>query len=253
MFPPFYYAAGVRSPLWSGSKLAPRLLIFPIMKRLQLLAFLALTSLLHSVAAAQAHDAPSTSSMAVVNEMNFARQNPMQYAQIIGELRSNYQGNLFVRPGHIAIRTKEGIRAIDDAIRFLRSASPRAPLTFSAGMSRAAADHCAEQAGGGMSHRGRDGSSTADRISRYGTWSGVWGENLSCGRSSPREIVVALIVDDGLRSRKHRANIFSSNFNYAGAAIGRHATYSTICSIEFAGGYAETGRPDTGKLIARNF
>jgi uncharacterized protein YkwD len=150
------------------------------------------------------------------------------------------------------MRTKEGTRAFDEAIRFLQNATPQTPLTFSPGMSRAAADHCAEQGGGGMSHRGRGGSSTGDRINRYGTWSGSWGENLACGRSGAREIVMALIIDDGLRSRKHRANIFSRNFNYAGAAVGSHAKYRTICSIEFAGGYAENGEIASEPLVARN-
>ena len=92
-----------------------------------------------------------------------------------------------------------------------------------------------------MSHKGRDRSSTGDRISRYGTWSGAWGENLSCGRRGARETVIALIVDDGLRSRKHRHNIFNPGFNSAGAAVGSHAQYRTICSIEFASGYAKGG------------
>jgi len=37
-------------------------------------------------------------------------------------------------------------------------------------------------------------------------------------------------------------------FNYAGAAFGPHARYRTVCSIDFAGGYAE--RAET--LVARN-
>jgi uncharacterized protein YkwD len=179
---------------------------------------------------------------AVVREMNLARQNPTLYATYIEELRTHFQGNLIVQPGRVPFRTKEGVRALDEAIRFLRSTSPQAPLTFSPGMSRAAADHCAEQSGGGMSHTGRGGSNTGERINRYGFWSGTWGENLSCGRQGARETVIALIVDDGLRSRKHRANIFSPKFGYAGAAIGSHAQYRTICSIEFAGGYVEQGQ-----------
>ena len=175
----------------------------------------------------------------VVREMNFARQNPAQYAALLEERRGGYRG-------------KEGTRALEDAIRFLRSAGPRAPLVFSPGMSRAAADHCAEQAGGGMSHRGRGGSTTGDRLNRYGRWVGRWGENLSCGRSSAREIVIALIIDDGLRSRKHRANIFNPDFRFAGAAMGNHAQYRTICSMEFAGGYAEQGQSASESLVARN-
>ena len=175
----------------------------------------------------------------VVREMNVARQQPAQYAAYLEERRATYRG-------------KEGNRALEDAIRFLRSASPRQPLALSHGMSRAAADHCADQAGGGMSHRGRGGSSTGDRLNRYGRWSGRWGENLSCGRSSAREIVLALIVDDGLSSRKHRANIFNPEFNYAGAAMGSHAQYRTICSMEFAGQYAERGQSASEPLMARN-
>lgn len=197
--------------------------------------------------------AVDTSGNAVVREMNLARQNPALYASLIEGLRGNFRGNLLVLPGRVPLRTKEGIRAVDEATRFLRNASPQRPLTFSPGMSRAAADHCADQAGGGMSHKGRDWSSTGDRISRYGTWSGTWGENLSCGRSGAREIVMALIIDDGLRNRKHRANIFNPSFNYAGAAVGCHATYRTICSIEFAGGYVESGRANRETLVARNY
>lgn len=189
---------------------------------------------------------------AIVHEMNLARQNPAQYATYLEELRENYRGTLLVLPGRIPIRTKEGTPALDDAIRFLRKTSPRAPLIFSPGISHAAADHCAEQAGGGMSHSGRGGSSPGDRLNRYGRWSETWGENLACGRSGAREIIIALIIDDGLGSRKHRKNIFNPSFNFAGAAVGPHATYRTICSIDFAGNYLEAGESPNERLIARN-
>ena len=212
-------------------------------------AFIAFTFALAGFAQA---DSTENSAAAIVREMNLARENPALYASFIEEHRAFYEGNLLVRPGRVALRTKEGTRAVDDAILYLRKASPRAPLVFSPGMSRAAADHCVDQAGGGMSHKGRDGSNTADRISRYGTWGGSWGENLACGRSGAREIVMALIIDDGIRGRKHRENIFNPNFNYAGAAVGSHATYRTICSMGFAGAYAEHGGSPNGTLFARN-
>lgn len=189
---------------------------------------------------------------AVVREMNLARQNPALYASYLEEMRGQFNGNILVRPGRIPFRTKEGVKAVDEAIRYLRSASPRSALAFSPGMSRAAADHCAAQAGGGMSHNA--GGNTGSRISRYGSFSGSWGENISCGRQSAREIVIALIVDDGLRSRKHRENIFSTNFTVAGAATGPHAQYRTIASMAFAGGYAEgaSGGGAAMALFARN-
>ena len=229
--------------------MAPQVLIISIVQRNVSFLLVLLTSTLLATSQANASEASGTSGSAIVREMNLARQNPAQYAAYLEELRGNFQGNLLARPGRIPLRTKEGVRAVDEAIRFLSSTSPRSALVFSPGMSRAAADHCAAQAGGGMSHKA--GGNTAARISRYGTYSGTWGENISCGRSGARETVIALIVDDGLRSRKHRDNIFSSSFGYAGAAIGRHAQYRTICSIGFAGGYAERGTP-TETLVASN-
>lgn len=195
----------------------------------------------------------SASGQAVIRELNLARQNPALYATFVQELRSRMNGSLLVLPGHTRIRTKEGTAALDEAIRFLQSARPLPPLTASHGMSRAAADHCADQATGGFGHEGRDRSHAGQRILRYGNFRGSWGENISYGKSTARDVVLALIIDDGLPARKHRANIFNPNFNFAGAAFGPHARFGTVCSMDFAGMYSERGEPVANTLVARNF
>lgn len=198
-------------------------------------------------------EASGDSARAVIREMNLARQNPALYATFVQELRGRMNGNVMVLPGRTRIRTKEGTRALDDAIRFLQNARPLPPLAFSRGMSRAAADHCADQADGGFGHEGKDRSHAGQRIARYGSLSGGWGENISYGKTSAREVVLALIIDDGLPARKHRKNIFNPSFGYAGAAFGRHARFGTVCSMDFAGGYAERGQEPADTLVARNF
>jgi uncharacterized protein YkwD len=179
-------------------------------------------------------DNESVSAAAVIREVNLARENPKLYATFVAESR----------PFHMIERG----RAVDEAVRFLQKTRPLQPLALSSGMSRAAADHCAEQVEGQLGHDGGDRSSPGDRISRYGSWSTTWGENISYSRKTAREVVLALIIDDGVRSRGHRKNIFNPKFNYAGAAFGPHARYRTVCTIDFAGGYAE--RAET--LVARN-
>lgn len=187
----------------------------------------------------------------VVREMNMARQHPGVYAGYLEELRGHFKGNNFVLPGGTLLRTREGVGAVDEAIRFLRRTCPLAPLTFSPGISLAAAEHVADQASGAFGHSGSDRSDPGERMNRHGTWSTLWGENISYGKSTARDVVLALIIDDGLRGRKHRKNIFNSAFNYAGAAVGPHARYRMVCSIDFAAGYAESGA-EPRSLFARN-
>src|SRR3981081_76196 len=217
--------------------------------RLSLSASLFLSIFVALPAFAAEKDEDAASGRAVIREMNLARQNPALYATFVQELRSRMNGNVLVLPGHTRIRTKEGTAAVDEAIRFLRNAQPLPPLAFSRGMSRAAADHCVDQAGGGFGHEGRDRSHAGQRIARYGNFSGGWAENISYGKSTARAVVLALIIDDGLPARKHRTNIFNPSYNYAGAAFGRHARFGTMCSMDFAGGYPERAGSTARTLV----
>src|SRR3984893_9639169 len=183
---------------------------------------------------APATDSEQVSAAAVLREINLARENPSLYATLAAESR----------PFHMI----EHGRAVDEAVRFLAKARPLPPLTISSGMCRAAADHCAEQVAGQLGHDGNDRSSPGERIGRYGSWSSTWGENISYSQKTARGVVLALIIDDGVRSRGHRKNIFNPKFNCAGAAFGAHARYRTVCTIDFAGGYAERAEP----LVAKN-
>jgi uncharacterized protein YkwD len=230
--------------------MAPRLLIISIM-RCALLGFLSLP--LFAVSTLLSADDHSVTAGGLVREMNLAREHPADYANYIEEMRSHFDGNQLVLPGGTRLRTKEGVHALDDAIRFLRHAHPQSPLSLSPGMCRASADHCADQAGGRRGHDGSDHSNPATRISRYGEWGGGWGENLAYGKANARDIIMALIIDDGLPARKHRKNIFNPKFNVVGAAFGAHAVYRTVCSVDFAGSYAERGSSSAQTLVARNF
>lgn len=197
-------------------------------------ALLFLFTFAHAKENSASVDSESVSAAEVIRELNFARENPKLYATFVAESRPTHM----IENGH----------AVDEAIRFLKKAHPLPPLTLSAGMSRAAADHCAEQIGGQLGHQGSNRSHGSERISRYGSWTSTWGENISYSRKSAREVVLALIIDDGVRDRGHRKNIFNPKFNYAGAAFGPHARYRTVCTIDFAGGYAERAEP----LVAKN-
>jgi uncharacterized protein YkwD len=187
----------------------------------------------------------------IVREMNRARQQPAEYATYLEEMRVHFNRDLLILPDGTRLRTHEGVAAVNGAIRFLRRTQPLSPLAFSQGMSLGAAEHVAEQQSGRFGHAGSDGTNPGERMNRHGVWSGGWGENISYGESNPRNIVIALIIDDGQRARKHRKNIFNPDFHFAGAAVGPHVRYRSVCSIDFASDYLEA-RPANRELVARN-
>jgi uncharacterized protein YkwD len=177
---------------------------------------------------------------AVVYEINTARAAPKDYSGLLEHWKKYYDKNLLKLPGETPILTKEGVGALVEAVQFLRSMKPVPLLTPSKGMSLAAKDHVKDQgrldAG---QHKGSDGSQPWDRVNRYGIWEKSIGENISYGSDKARNIVMYLIIDDGVLSRGHRKNIFNPDFRVTGVACGHHATYETVCVITFAGGYKE--------------
>ena len=62
-------------------------------------------------------------------------------------------------------------------------------------------------------HNGTDGSSMSDRIERYGQWEGTIGENIDYGGDKEgKDVLLNLMVDDGVSTRGHRNNIFNPEF-----------------------------------------
>jgi uncharacterized protein YkwD len=199
-----------------------------------------------------AGDSDRVTGIAIIHEINIARQNPTVYATFLEPTRQKYAGRVCLMPGSVRVCTREGVRAVEEAIRFLRRARPLPPLALSPGLC-SAADHCREQAGGAVGHHGRDGSDPGNRISSSGVVAQGWAENIAYGQHSARAIVMALIIDDGVRSRGHRRNIFNANFKGAGAAYGPHARYGRVCSIDFASGYVESTFAHAGPMPRSRF
>ncbi|MEM1368777.1 MAG: CAP domain-containing protein [Cyanobacteria bacterium P01_H01_bin.15] len=176
----------------------------------------------------------------ILDEINRARTTPSDYIESLVEFKTFYNGNRRQIPGEITIRTTEGVSAVDDAITYFENATPVDPLTLSAGMSQAAEDHVKDQGSlGEFGHTGSDGSKPSERMSRYGTWKRKAAENISYGPQTGEQVVIRLIVDDGVYARGHRRNIMSPLHKVVGIACGPHLQYPVMCVMTFAGGFEE--------------
>ncbi len=175
---------------------------------------------------------------AVVQEMSDVRVRPRTYAKYLRELRNGFDGTLWRRPGRTPLRTEEGLAAYDEAIAFLETTSPVGPLQFNEGLARAARLH-AQDLGprGALEHVGSDGSRLSDRLNRLGTWQRLIAENIGTFEEDPRQVVIQLLVDDGVPSRGHRHNLFNPNLHQAGAGSAPHRDFRVVTVIDYADGF----------------
>lgn len=99
-------------------------------------------------------------SLAVLQEMNYARTNPHEYAQLIYTQADD--------------RSKCDAHAMQEAVNYLNRAKPLAPLTYSNGLAMGAMEHVLDQGDAGTyGHAGTDNSSPWKRMAHYGKWIGT--------------------------------------------------------------------------------
>jgi hypothetical protein len=71
-----------------------------------------------------------------------------------------------------------------------------------------------------------------------------YGENISVHCEDAKEVMIQLIVDDGIENRGHRENIFNQEFNVMGCFTDDHKDFNKMSCIDYAGAFVAKGEPD---------
>jgi hypothetical protein len=176
---------------------------------------------------------------AIILETNKLRSNPAKYAEeYIEPLAQNYKNNLLYYPDDKPLMTREGVSALHECVRDLKKQVALPILHPSKGLSMAARDHVKDQSRTGKTgHTGSDRSTSRQRIERYVNWDVRIAENIAYGGITARQIVIYLLIDDGVKSRGHRKNFLHPDFRYVGVSNGAHPSYGNMTVMDFAGGF----------------
>jgi uncharacterized protein YkwD len=146
---------------------------------------------------------------------------------------ARYDGALFAETFLEAYLGEKEIgsnRYVRSLFRDLNKTSGLVPLEPVRDLTAAAREHAAE-----TGEKGRTGHGNFNR--RFepllgNPYEGI-AENLAYGHQQAIDMVLSLLIDDGIRNLGHRKNILNPNFNAAGVAIRPHRTYRTQCVIDF--------------------
>ncbi len=190
--------------------------------------------------APEAHDLAYYKALeqAVFDETNRLRVIPSAYVEALEERRRQFRGKVYYRPGDPAgILTNEGRVAVDEAMSVLRRQSPLRSLNWSEELAALARAHVADTGRRGLTgHRSSAGASFVQRVATLDNHASlsVGAENISYGMDSGRDVVLQLVVDDGVASRGHRENLLRQRLRYSGVGCGYHRQYGSMCVVIYA-------------------
>jgi len=173
---------------------------------------------------------------------NDIRVNPPSYISKLKGLLPYFTDKVYHHPLEDAITTYEGSEVIEESIQYLKSIKPVQELIYSEEISKACRDHIYDIGPKGLTnHIGSDGSNITDRIEKYCEWDGIVAENLDFGFKEGSNVVMNMIMDDGVKERCQRKNIFNQEFNYIGVGVGPHKMFGIGVVVGYAKNIREIG------------
>ena len=169
----------------------------------------------------------------VIIETNRIRRNPKWYIPLLEKYLENFDGNVLTIPEkEECIETQEGPSAYKEAIEFLKNQKPVSELEYDEEISNISLDYAKT-----INNNGELESDNAieNRLAKYLDWDYAVSESIDYGGTSGKEVIVNLLVDDGVKLRTHRENIFNQNFLYFGVAVVPNEEYEFCTVIDYFG------------------
>lgn len=158
----------------------------------------------------------------VIYYINLARVHPAKFSKLI------LQPYLEKHPNYSKKYTKSLLRLLQKrtSIKTLKPEKDLYSFAFKHAYSTGKA--------GKVGHRSTRGKSFKKRSKNLTQKYKSVGENIHYGSDDALEIVIDLLIDDGIRDLGHRQNILDPQFKYASVSIQNHKKFKFNCVIDFA-------------------
>lgn len=179
----------------------------------------------------------------IVCEINKLRTAPRLYMKYIQSLIDfgAYHSHTLSVPGSSATREmKEGVEGARHSLDLLKSAPKLSALSVSEDLSRSCYDLIRDHAPQGLfGHTMSDGTTTEQRLNRYGKIDSRFEELIAYDNGSPDDIVLSWFLDDGDLSRRRRNILLNPNFTLLGISVGPFK-HKNMVAVVFTTGYTSS-------------
>lgn len=187
-----------------------------------------------------------------LDAVNEIRMNPKKFVDWIETEHLKYIDNrgYNTKNKYMLLQTHEGKAVFKETQEFLKKQTPLQPLKLDAGLTAAAFLHSIYMTEiNRLDHSSKDGTGLMDRIKKFGSFRGGGGaaENILNRREyDPIFWTMDFVIDDGVKSRGHRTNIFNKDMGVVGFGCHRKdANSEFFYTMDFA---TDTYATDPSKL-----
>jgi uncharacterized protein YkwD len=120
----------------------------------------------------------------------------------------------------------------------LKKRTPVDSLKISAALAATAKAHATDMGTKNkVGHNSSNGITFDKRLRLRAKAKGAIAENCDYGNTRPLDIVMSLLIDDGIENLGHRKNVLEPRLHFVGIAIEPHKKYGTNCVMDFAEGF----------------
>lgn len=159
---------------------------------------------------------------AVLSLLNHVRTRPQQFLK--EQVEPYLDKNQLTRNSYAKSLVKE-----------LKATKKMQALQLSKPLTEVARIHAMDMGKKGLTgHDSSNGTPFHERVRKHSKAKGMIAENCSYGYDQALDIVMSLLIDDGIKSLGHRKNILEPKYKWVGIAIEPHQTYQINCVMDFA-------------------
>ena len=168
----------------------------------------------------------------LLKEHNKIRNSPSLYIPILTETKKLFRKNNVLHfYKEMPFKTYEGLETIDEAINFLSTQKPLKSFILSSELIKSSKDIAYELGINGIVNHAKN---LPQYIEKYCEWGGMLCENLDFGTKQAENIMIKLLLNDGIKERFQRMNIFKPELKYIGISQNSHIKYGICTVIHYA-------------------
>ena len=168
----------------------------------------------------------------LLKEHNKIRNSPSSYIPILTKTKKLFRKNNVLHfYKEMPFKTYEGLETIDEAINFLSTQKPLKSFILSSELIKSSKDIANELGTNGIVNHSKN---LPQYIEKYCEWGGMLCENIDFGTKQAENIMIKLLLNDGIKERFQRLNIFKPELKYIGISQNSHIKYGICTVIHYA-------------------